>query len=310
MIMTLKQFNVDDFIALKPHPLQRPTKQHALRQLKGGHFKEYHPTHGRVVTGNIKGQVTIYIVDGHSRGYLWEHDLLEQPKELLSDHYECDTREEFIDLYKTFDSDTAVERNGQKIHGAFGYYGFHPRKPYMFSVGGMTGAMRVMAFPSKYGDDRALSIYDLVEPWIPSLKQIDALDPYFIHTLFPGFVTVAMLMSVKRDGNGALSFWQAYHDDEGSKTKVSKDGIFAARELQAALYGNREMNKGGYGGVRYYGKLFWYFYDQWAHNKRIPNNLRYLNQKFNKELPSLSETWREEIGDYHYPQIRTTTTNE
>ena len=258
----------------------------------------------------ITGKGVKYKLDGHSRGFLWKSGRLDpvtngngKEMKLTVDVYAVDDVQGVMDLYRVFDSDTAVEKTSDKMQGGFSYYGFKPQHPSMFT-GSTVSAMRVMTFPNKYGEDRVLSIYDLVQPWIPTFKLMDAIHPFSNHVIFQAPIKAAMMMSVLRDGNKALSFWSAYHDEDISRTKVSKDGMYAARELAEALRANPHAHVRGYGGIRRYAPIIYYFYCEWAKGKRIPTDLKYLNKNWQKEMPALSELWREEIGDYFYPQIR------
>lgn len=290
----------------KPCPIQRDTISHALRYSRnGGHLAEPHISHQRVSMAITKTG-TKYKLDGHSRAYLWKSGRLDHPTssgELTADVYLVENVQEVMDLYKVHDSDTAVERTSDKMRGGFSYHGFHPKHPGMFT-GSTVSAMRVLTFPAKYGQDRVLSIYDLVEPWIETFKKMDALQPFSNHVIFQAPIKTAMMMSILRDKNKALSFWQAYHDEDISRTKVSKDGMFAARELAEAMRANPAAHVRGYGGIRTYAPIVFYFYDQWSKGKRIPSSLRYLNKNWQKDLAPLSTLWREEIGEYFYPQLR------
>ena len=304
--MTVKTMSVDDWCddrKCRPCPIQRDTAAHATRfNRRGGHLAEAHMSHQRVSMAVTKKGVK-YKLDGHSRGYLWKRGLLDAPINLTVDVYRVEAVQDVMDLYKVFDSDTAVENTGDKIMGAFSYHKFNPRHRALFSTSTVS-AMRVLVFPSRFGDDKVLSIYDLVEPWIPTFRILDSLEPFSNSRYFPSPVKAAMMMTVLRDKNKALSFWQAFHDEDISRTKVSKDGMYASRELTDVWLSDPINHMRGYGGIRKYAPIYVYFYDQWSRGKRIPTDLRYLNQKWQKDLSPLTETWKDEIGDYFYPQIR------
>ena len=310
--MTVEKMSVEEWCndkKVKPCPIQRNTLEHANRySKKGGHLSVTNISHQRVSMAVTKTGAR-YKLDGHSRAMLWKAGRLDPPtnghgKAILTvDVYPVENVQGVMDLYKVFDSSTAVENTSDKMTGGFSYYSFRPQHPSMFT-GSTVSAMRVFTFPAKYGADKILSIYDLIEPWIPTFKKMDAIHPFSNHVIFQAPIKAAMMMSVLRDGNKALSFWQAYHDENISRTKVSKDGMYAARELAEAMRANPHAHIRGYGGIRTYAPIVFYFYNEWSRNKRIPTNLKYMNKAWQKELPPLSELWRDEIGDYFYPNLR------
>lgn len=308
-VMSVQTISIEEWCndkKVKPCPIQRNTAAHAHRySRKGGHLSAPHISHQRVSMAVTK-KGGKYKLDGHSRAYLWASGRLDYPNKagtLTVDVYPAEDVQGVMDLYKVFDSSTAVENTGDKMTGGFSYYSFTPQHPTMFT-GSTVSAMRVFTFPAKYGADKILSIYDLIEPWIPTFKKMDALHPFSNHVIFQAPIKAAMMLSVLRDGNKALAFWQAYHDETISRTKASKDGMYAARELAEAMRANPHAHVRGYGGIRTYAPIIFYFYNEWSRGKRIPTSLKYLNKAWQKELPPLSELWRDEVGDYFYPDLR------
>jgi hypothetical protein len=300
------QLSVEEFIACKDNPIQRDTVAHALgRSAAGGHLSSANPTHAKVSLARIKNSGSLYKLDGHSRAYLWKIGELEEPPLLYADVYEVGNVAEAIELYKTFDSDTAVERPRDKLYGAFRYHKFSPRHGFMYQATGVITAMKLCIHPTKWGDAKLLSMYDLVEPWIDTFKLIDRLEPFNNHFIFPSYITMAMMVTIQRDKDVALSFWQSYHDAEGTHSKTSESPYFTARNMQRDLKAAKHITGGhGHGFIRTTVPTFVYLYDQWALSKRIPNKLNMHSKKFQQTLPNVSEWWRDNIGDYFYPQIR------
>jgi hypothetical protein len=216
-----------------------------------------------------------------------------------------DSIQEVIELYKTYDADSAVERPRDKLYGAMRYHKFAPKNFFMFQATGVITAMKINIHAAKWGDAKNLSMYDLVEPWIDTFKLIDRLDPFNNHFIFPSYMTSAMMLTIMRDEVKALSFWQAYHDGDGTRSKTSESAFFTARQLQKDLKAAKATMGGySYGFVRQTVPTFLYLYDQWAEGKRIPNKLNCHSKKFQTSLLNLPEWWRANLGDYLYPQIR------
>ena len=292
------------------NPIQRDSAQHARKyNARGGHLSKPFPTHSKLTACELPSG-RMFKVDGHSRSWLWDNwevegqPQLEPPEELSVDIYPAANMKEVKKLYQAHDSDGSVERGTDKIFGAFASHNFHPRKPYMFTATGTLSALRVMAFPGRHGDDRVLSIYDLVDPWMPTVKIIDQLEPFFNHNFFPAYVQTAMFMTIKKDGEFALSFWQAYHDDAGTKKEQSVNGVFAARLYTYQNIHDPMKKIRGYGGIRRHTPVIIYCYEQWAKSKRIKITKNISTDNFRKSLPPLTEWWRDNIGDYFYPIIR------
>lgn len=299
-------FTVDDFIGFRDCIIQRDTIAHAMaRSAAGGHLSKPNPTHAKVSVARVIKSGKYIKLDGHSRAYLWDIDELERPEILYADVYDVKGMEEAAELYKTFDSDTAVERPRDKLYGAFRSYKFLPQHMFMYQSTGVITSMKLNIHPTKWGDAKLLSMYDLVEPWIETFKLIDRLEPFNNHFIFPSYITMAMMMTIQRDGQDALPFWQSYHEGEGTRSKTSESAFYTARQLQRDLRAAKQSVGGhGYGFIRATAPTFLYLYDQWSQGKRIPNILKPHSKKFQESLYNVGEWWRENIGDYFYPQIR------
>ena len=151
-------------------------------------------------------------------------------------------------------------------------------------------------------------MYNLVEPWVDTLKWMDKIDPFYNHYVFPSFVTTALLYTVHRDGNAALPFWADYHEGEGTRTKATESPAYSARMLADTVRSERKAGQitgiHSYAGIsRLAPKLIW-IYDHYARDARVPNNTRFNSKRFENQLPTLSEYWDTQIGDRLYPQLR------
>lgn len=305
---------VDEFATCKENPIQRNTIAHAeLVSRSGRHLSINHPTHAKVaIAENEKGDQ--WILDGHSRLYLWQRGELDPPSKLFVDVYEVPNGvrgyEEVMALYQCFDSDTSVEKPRDKLWGAMKVNGFEPQRPFMFTNTGMLSGMKILAMPNKWADASRMSIYDLVKPWIPALKHIDSMDHFFNHFIFPSVVTTALLYTVNRDGADALPFWEDYHEGNGTRTKATESPAYTARQFLLAFKNEIQSDRNRGGGQHSYGTIsrmapkFIWIYDHYAKGTRVPNDARLLSKKFEKNLPTIAEYWDTQVGDRFYPEIR------
>ena len=113
------EMSVSEWVDVPDHPRQRDT----VRQAAKGHWKlarratgPVAESHRWVIGAELDGK--LYKVDGHTRGYLWSLGKLKKPASLYVTVYRCTTRAELIELYGTFDSQAAVEKQQDRVTGA------------------------------------------------------------------------------------------------------------------------------------------------------------------------------------------------
>lgn len=313
----LKSVNmtVQEFIDVPENPIQRDTQRHAkIYSRPGGHLHDFHPTHLRVaICETPEGRQ--FKLDGHTRAYLWQKGELEIPahQKLRVDVYDVKDRDEAMDYYLCFDADGSHETSVDKLTGAFKFHRFTPKHPWMFRGVGLVSAMQHLVFEPNWGDAKHLTYVQLLKPWIRVLKQIDSLDPYFNTHRFPSFVTAAQLLSVRRDGVQALEFWQRYHDDAGTKSQQTVDGVYRATEVLIAFKNpvvtaaKVPYKKGRR--IAELGSKVLYCYDMWQTRKRLPISVGRGGRQWDKALP-LKQWWEENLGDLDHPEIRRETARD
>jgi len=238
--MKVKQtkMSVEQWIEMKGNPQQRNTEFHAKKAIKH-HLKEFSETHSRVACAELPNG-TRYKLDGHTRALLWQEGTLQQPRSLSCDVYIVENIKEATELYEHFDNSMAVETSGDKVNGAFRLFGI-PRTAKVWTTGGVTTALKAIYTNSGKGIAR-VDIKMCIEPFVQSLKFID--NAAYTHSNFPAPVMAALILSVHKDGNGALSFWDAYNLDEGRKTVKSMDAVFAMTDQIRLMRERGEFQRG------------------------------------------------------------------
>jgi hypothetical protein len=184
--------------ALLDHPRQRDT----VRQASKGHWKlarratgPIAESHRWVIAAELDGK--LYKVDGHTRGYLWSLGKLKKPPSVYATVYRCKTRAELIDLYGTFDSQAAVEKQQDRVTGAMRQLRLNFQSKRL-RYGAITDALSIAMRGVARGKDafgqnyEEFDVYEAMEVFTPELRLLDAVDPQpeVFHT---GVIAAALL---------------------------------------------------------------------------------------------------------------------
>lgn len=319
--ITTKKMSVEDFIAIKTNPLQRDTERHAVLSNRAGygHLSKHHPSHAKVSIAELPNGKQIKL-DGHCRSFLWDVESLEAPQQLSVDIYPCKTMAEVHDLYLTFDSTVATETQIDQLFGAMRSKNFTPSTR-LFQQSGALSSMKMLVFPKRFMDAKGLSVAQLTAPHIEAFKIIDESSEYVRnHYFFPRYVFCAMLMTVHfeiKNGNGkvAMSFWEAYVQKQGTKTRDKADGIYMASDRFEMLRHDKEARKGNT--IQTHTPYFLYYYEMWKHQTLIPTKMGKGHSRpgsprnaKSSEVQSVLEWWQTNIGEYLFPEIREVTPDE
>jgi len=225
--MKFKQvkIKVDDWFEMNDNPRQRDTKTHAKKALRL-HLKEYSETHASVAAAELPDG-TRYILDGHTRSFLWQSGDLIAPKMLYCDLYIVQSIKQVISLYDCFDNSSAAETATDRLSGALKLNGVN-LKSKLVKAGGMTNALKTVYSLKK----RGLRGIDVCEPVKLFKKALNVIDKgMFMHTNFPSPVLAAMLLTAHRDGAKVLPFWKDYNEDQGKKTPKKFDAVYCLTEF-------------------------------------------------------------------------------
>jgi hypothetical protein len=194
---------VAEWIALPDHPRQRDT----IRQAAKGHWKlarrangPVAESHRWVIAAELDGK--LYKVDGHTRALLWNLKKLKSPASVYATVYRCQTRAELIDLYGTFDSQAAVEKQQDRVTGAMRqlHLKFQSKR---LRYGAITDALSIAMRGVARGKDASgkqydeFDVYEAFEMFAPELRLLDAVDPQ--PDVFHSGVIAAALLTLALD---------------------------------------------------------------------------------------------------------------
>lgn len=224
---------VDDWIKIPDCPIQRDTERHAKKALTA-HLSSSSPTQSRVACAEFPGGMRIKL-DGHTRAYLWQKNLLARPFRVNVDVYPVKLMSEVLDLYKHFDNAQAAENAPDRLSGAYRLHGIAP-KSRLLQSGGITSALKII-------EGERLPIYDSVQRWKSELLWLDELPGASPESL-PSPLIVAALLTYRKRGRRVTPFWQAYIDDTGNRIDGKSDGVDALKRLVDDLRGRRALTTG------------------------------------------------------------------
>lgn len=277
------KMTVDAWIEVNDNPQQRNTEFHAKKAMKN-HLADFSDTQCTVAAAELPSGVK-YKLDGHTRALLWEQGLLDRPKVLFCDLYECKTIKEVVELYEHFDNSFAVDTASDKLSGAFKLFGI-PKESKIWALGGCTTALKAIYTNQGKGISR-VDIKTCIEPFIQTMKFID--NAGYTHFNFPSPVLAAMILSVHKDGNTALSFWDAYNSDEGRKTTKSMDAIYCMTNQIRRYRSEGDFVRGSRNAVFKCVPKMLGIYEKWGSHmfKKSPDpegNFRYYVQKYCEDV--------------------------
>jgi hypothetical protein len=214
------EMQVEAWIAMADHPRQRDT----VRQAAKSHWKlarraqgAIAESHRWVIGAELEGK--LYKVDGHTRGYLWSLGKLRRPVTVYATVYRCKTRAELIDLYGTFDSQAAVEKQQDRVTGAMRQLRLKLQSKRL-RYGAITDALSIAARGVARGKDalgklyEEFDVYDAMELFTPELRLLDAVDPQ--PEIFHTGVVAAALLSLALDAR-TIEFFLKVSSPKGKK---------------------------------------------------------------------------------------------
>lgn len=222
LLKTDESMTITKWIRVADCPIQRNTEKHA-KFAANNHLKEPSITHYQVYAARLPNGKT-YKLDGHTRALLWKQKKLARMIPNVSvTVFHVKTLDDVYEMYTHFDNANAAENTKDRFHGALRAHGVKVNSS-LCQTGGMTTGIYFWAYPvRKHGAQNA--IYDIIEPWIPCVQQIDDLG--FTSYGNNSGIIAAMLITFARDGNDAKKFWQRYGQMQGIKTIEGRDGVEA-----------------------------------------------------------------------------------
>ncbi|AGH81599.1 hypothetical protein PCNPT3_08305 [Psychromonas sp. CNPT3] len=239
----------EKFLPIPDNPVQRDTVARALKANKGkGHLRHPHPAHTVVSiallidetidTLALTAEEVLNMVlddmfekmklDGHTRSYLWDNDMLDAPPNLICSVYFVDDIEQAKDFYRAYDSNKAVETGKDKLFSSLrDAFGYAPTSK-LWKKTGVKVAIEV-AFNNNNSmpDEKLYNFHKTDQYACHTLKTIDKSTKLNLKA-FTASVMAAMFLTVLRDGAQALEFWEKYSNAEGEFSKGKMDAIMMA----------------------------------------------------------------------------------
>jgi len=271
--------SVEDFIKIPDNPIQRDTKSHAKMAInKSGHLQETCPTHAMVAIAEIaNGQQ--FKLDGHTRAFLFDRQLLEAPKQMLVSIYKVESIEDACELYRHFDNSKAVEATSHKIYGALKFHKIKVAHLPFLNASGLKTAMRFSftCFENGLSSDKFRSVTEVeaIAEWKKECRILFGLSDInyqnrknMIGAGWTGAMTLAALLTIRIHGNAALSFWEAVSNGDGEKSKGTFDAVELATQYVKNARADKRLN------TSYVTRHTWVFlnlFDAWINNETYSN---------------------------------------
>ncbi len=222
------EMDVDDWISLRTHPRQRNIERHS----KAPHWEMVRKAKGalaqpvrHVAAAEYKG--VLYKVDGHTRAYLWEHELLPRPKSVIATVYRVHSKEEFNKLYNTFDVNTAAENAADQLSGAYRFHKLNlesKRLKHGFLMDAIALALRGTTTRNRKKGWKSIDLYDAVGAFKSALLTLDKINPS-ANIFFSGVVAAA-LIGLTIDPK-SIAFFRDLNQKHGFKEKGRMDPVEA-----------------------------------------------------------------------------------
>ena len=238
-----KKLSVAEWISVPSNPIQRNTERHAAR---AKHLLVPQASHQFVFAAELPGGNLIKL-DGHTRALMWKRKDVEAPPFVWVATIPVKDKKAAEELYKTFDSKSALETTRDKVSGAFNRHNFQPKSG-LLQTGHIVSALRIAtavllgasaaAGTAGVQENRknrkgaasfAVDEYAMVDEWS---YELHALDDYALRPAFIKAGTMAaFLISLRRHGTKVLPFWTGVFGNEGDKHGRQMDAIQATSEL-------------------------------------------------------------------------------
>lgn len=227
--------STEEWATVAPNPRQRDTEKHAAR---ADHLKTPHPIHA-FVNMAILPDGRRYKLDGHTRGYLWENNVVAAPDVLVVESWNCENIEQVKELYGIFDNVNAVETSTDRMFGAYREHDFKFKSALLSGRRIATGARFAHQILFGFKTASETNEYDILRYWSPELYLLDECGPTQVG--FPSPITAAALIVFRRYGPRASDFWGRYAHDKGNKVGVERDAVQALRDRVDLMRGSRKL---------------------------------------------------------------------
>ncbi|MDX2370866.1 MAG: hypothetical protein QNK36_21100 [Colwellia sp.] len=222
--------SLDAFIEIPDNPRQRDTAVRAGKAVKK-HLSHLHPSHTVVSIARLPNGEE-YKLDGHTRCYLWDSEELERPSHVTYLVYELETVEQVKDFYRAFDSSSAAETSNDKVYSSLrDAFGYQPSSELFKNRGARTAIELVVNKGGSISDDHLYELSQRHPDAVEAMKIIDR-ENTFSKGKFNASFLGTMILTVMKDGEDALKFWEMFENNEGTKNAGKSDAV----EIMCSYY--------------------------------------------------------------------------
>jgi len=261
--MAVINMSVEQWSEVPENPRQRNTTKRA-KYARSKHLKEPHYIHRYVFAAARNGKLLCKL-DGHTRGFLWDHGQLPLPDDGSVEVMvvEVKSLKEAAAIYSKFDNPRAVESVSDSIHGFTkeNKFGLDSKL-----LAGCKFANQLRLADGVFGGIRGNSQRDIervVKEWKPYLLELDSLGLSSKYTTLIGF----MLIVIRKDGLGLASkFLSLLDGNHGTKNSKGMDGVECLHEHIKIRKLEKRMT--GYGNLYDMTDSAWTAYSMWQSSKR------------------------------------------
>lgn len=260
MAGTIVRMTTPEWIGVKDNPIQRDTERHAAR---AQHLLTPLPVHSITWAARLPDGSLVKL-DGHTRAFMWASNIVPQPKQIEVHVMEVASLDEAAELYKTFDSQEALERTRDKVYGAMRGLRFEPKSG-LVKAAAFNSALRI-AYSSIFGGKKGhgATAYDFVAELLIEIAALDNLN--LKSGQMKTGTMAAFLLSFRKYGEAVMPFWRGVITSDGEKRSGKMDGVQACCEVILAV---QKKNYGGSATVELCGKILKCF-ERWRNGESLP----------------------------------------
>ena len=231
-VVVTAEMSLEEWIAVANHPRYRGGRNTGWEQATrpGAVVRE---AQRQVVAVEFNGG--FYKINGHRRGELWDSGQLRAPGSVFVTIYRVESKQEFDDLYGTFNGRTAGAQY-DKIASAMRECGLEVKSKRLRYGYILTALNIALRGKSRAHQDKAntpsIDIYKAVRAFSRELELLDGVDPQ--PDVFYNGVIAAALIALTLSPDAGLEFFRKLSAKEGSKRDGMMDPVEAVlAQIQA-----------------------------------------------------------------------------
>lgn len=238
------QYNLPliDICQIPSNPIQCNTSDNAKRWLIQ-RDRKYRPTHRLLHVGVLPNGMC-YLLDGHTRIFMWQHDMLDLPPDMCVDMdiIGCADMKEIEERYREFDNIDAAKDSKDYLASAYNKFGLNPKSALIQTRSiGSALKMAYLFYTSGIaaGQYVNIDILDAYSEFDKEVRLFDSIRPTKDKFITP--ITAAALISIRRYGVYILDdFWKPYQNDAGRSDSGFTDAIFRLTQRRKEIRDRKE----------------------------------------------------------------------